>query len=151
MPWGLNYFATFDAFSLGAIVVIQTVIFVYAFTYLGVKGNTDKPVEKAGSIALAMLAAIFLTSIFGLPSIVTGFIGVITWSLAMKHYMKMEHRKWIVSFVVLWAMLTLFAVVDDFSRCGLIVFGLGYKFIEGEMQIRDKKKTNEGDKKEVKK
>ena len=150
MPMGLDYFASFDAFSLGAFAIIQMAIFVYIFTYLGVRGSTDKPLENAGSITLAFLVSTFLLSLLGVPAIATGLVGVIAWSLASRHYMKMERRDWIASFIVLWIMLVLFSALDDFSRWGLVAFALAYKLIESELKIRKGEKDKKDSGKEKK-
>jgi len=147
MPSGLDYFGAFDAFSLGAIAVVELAAFVLLFTYLGLRGEKEKPLEKASSTTLAALVAVFFLSLFGFPSIITGFAGVAVWSLALRHYAVMERRGWAVSFLVLWAMLALFAAVDDFSRIGLILFALAYAFIDGERKTRKKEKGEEEGKK----
>jgi len=139
MAYGFEYFSGFDAFSQGPVAILLLVIFIYIFTYLGLRSG-EKAVEKTGLITLASFVVLFLFSLFGLPSIVTGLAGVIAWSLAQKHYTKQEAKKWVPDFIVLWLMLWLFALVGDYMRWWLVFFGLAYNYIWSELIIRDEKK-----------
>lgn len=142
MAYGLDYFSGLDVFSQGYVAIILLVVFVYLFTYLGLRSG-EKAKERTGLITIATFVVLFFSSLLGLPSIVTGFLGVTAWSLAQKHYIKQTAKEWVPSFFVLWAMLWLFALVGDYMRWPLVFFGLAYNYIWSELIIREEKKKKE--------
>ena len=140
MAWGLEYFAMYDVFSLGVIAIVQLVIFLYLFTYLGLRGFDKEPHEKAVWITISSLLVLFLLSLFGIPSLIVGFCGVITWALAQRHFLKQKRRDFAVSFFALWAMLIIFSLIGDTMRWGLILIAIVYSYAIGEHEIRKNKK-----------
>jgi len=147
-----SYLAAFDVFPFGYIAVIQLVFFILLFTYIGLRKRTDKAGEKATSITLAAVLVLFISALLGFAPLLAGFFGIMAWSLASRHFVKMNNRDFAVSFIVLWIMLAIFSITDGAMRMLLLVFALCYQYLETKYFYKAEEKPKEKtEKKEEKK
>lgn len=129
MPWGFEHFAHFDAFTIGLPTALILLVFIFLFPYFSLRGYIKKPSEKALQISGYTFLFALILAFTSIPSMWTGFLLVIIYALAQKYVLKTKLSNWIKNLLTLWIILSIFAIVDDFSRILLTIISIFYIYI----------------------
>ncbi|MCX6803619.1 MAG: hypothetical protein NTY48_03540 [Candidatus Diapherotrites archaeon] len=140
MIWGIEYFMGLNIFVMGWVSVLVLSLFLFLFGYFGLRASEKEPAHKSLELtAYTMVVALFL-AFTSIPSFCAGIVLVVAYTLISRYMFKQKIHKFSVSFVALWLLLFIFALLPDEWRIIMMVFSVIYFFISSEIDVKRKKR-----------
>ena len=140
MAWGLEYFVGLDIFSYGWFNWVFFIGFFLIFSYVGLRATEEKPWHAALKLVACTLVVALLLAFTSIPSFWSGIIIVIAYTLIRRHLFKPTLHSWITSFIALWFILIILALIPVAYTLVFSIFLLIYFYWVSEMDIKSLKK-----------
>ena len=121
MIQGWDYIAGFHGFSFGIFGAIQLFLFLTIFALVSLHGRREKALETSLEFVAPAVLADFILLLFGIPDLFSALILVLVYSLMQKHVLKNSWGEWLYSFISLWILLGIFALLDGTMRWVLTI------------------------------
>ena len=116
--------------------------FFYIFSFTGVRGKFEHPYEKTLELLLPILIVALFLNFMGLPPVLIGFIIILVYLAFAKKILELTNHEWAVTAIKIFCLLTIFGLLDIWSRNILFLGYLVYNFTLSEKKINDKEKES---------